>query len=76
MLLKQSGVKVIKSEAELIDPKTLFIKNTGEKLQADRIIIATGSRPRQLPMLNFDGERILSSDDLWNLKKFPNPLPS
>lgn len=74
MLLKQSGVKVIKSEAELIDPKTLLIKNTGEKLQADRIIIATGSRPRQLPMLNFDGERILSSDDLWNLKKIPQSI--
>ncbi|WP_353684831.1 dihydrolipoyl dehydrogenase [Thermodesulfovibrio sp. 3907-1M] len=74
MLLKQAGVKIIKSEAELVNPKTVFLKSTGEKLQADRIIIATGSRPRELPMLNFDGEKILSSDDLWKLKKIPESI--
>ncbi|GAB5046270.1 dihydrolipoyl dehydrogenase [Thermodesulfovibrio sp. TK110] len=74
MLLKQAGVKIIKSEAELINPKTVFLKSTGEKLQTDKIIIATGSRPRELPMLNFDGEKILSSDDLWKLKKIPESI--
>lgn len=74
MLLKQAGVKIIKSEAELINPKTVLLKSIGEKLQTDKIIIATGSRPRELPMLNFDGEKILSSDDLWKLKKIPESI--
>ncbi|MBC7189182.1 NAD(P)/FAD-dependent oxidoreductase, partial [Candidatus Aerophobetes bacterium] len=74
MLLKHSGVKIIKSEAELINPQTVFLKETSEKIQADRIIIATGSKPAKLPMLSFDGKKILSSDDLWNLKKIPESI--
>jgi len=74
MLLQHSGVKIIKAEAELINPKKVFLKNSKETIQADRIIIATGSRPRELPMLNFDGEKILSSDDLWNLKRIPESI--
>ncbi|PMP72665.1 MAG: dihydrolipoyl dehydrogenase [Thermodesulfovibrio aggregans] len=74
MLLKQTGVKIVQSEAELVNPKTVFLKNTQETIQADKIIIATGSRPRELPMLNFDGEKILSSDDLWMLKKIPKSI--
>lgn len=74
MLLKQSGVKVIKNDAELIAPKTVFLRNSSEKIDADRIIIATGSRPAELPMLDFDGDRILSSDDLWSMKKIPQSI--
>lgn len=74
MLLKQSGVKIIKSEAELINPQTVFLKELSEKIQADRIIIATGSKPAELPMLSFDGKKILSSDDLWELKSIPESI--
>lgn len=74
MLLKQAQVKIIKSEAELINPKTILLKETSEKIQTDKIIIATGSRPAELPMLSFDGKKILSSDDLWNLKKIPDSI--
>jgi dihydrolipoamide dehydrogenase len=73
-LLKERGVKIIHSEAELINPKKVFLKQNNEKIQSDRIIIATGSRPAQIPMLNFDGERILSSDDIWNLKSIPESI--
>ena len=74
ILLKERGVKIIHSEAELINPKKVFLKQNNEKIQSDRIIIATGSRPAQIPMLNFDGERILSSDDIWNLKSIPESI--
>ncbi len=74
MLLKQSGVKIIKDEAELINTKTVVLKNSFEKITADNIIIATGSRPAELPMLSFDGKQILSSDDLWNMKEVPKSI--
>ncbi len=74
MLLKQSGVKIIKDEAELINPKTVLLKNSSEKITADNIIIATGSRPAELPMLSFDGKQILSSDDLWSMKEIPKSI--
>jgi dihydrolipoamide dehydrogenase len=73
-ILKQSGVKIIKDEAELINPKTVLLKHTSEKILSDKIIIATGSRPAELPMLSFDGELIISSDDIWKMKEIPQSL--
>lgn len=73
-LLKESGIKIINDEAELLNPKTLILKKNKEKIQSDKIIIATGSRPAELPMLNFDGKFILSSDDLWNMKEIPKSI--
>lgn len=73
-LLKESGIKIINDEAELFNPKTLILKKSKEKIQADKIIIATGSRPAELPMLSFDGKFILSSDDLWNMKEIPKSI--
>ncbi len=45
----------------------------GEKrtLEAEHIIIATGSRPKSLPMLEIDGDRVWSSDDAV----FPEDAP-
>jgi len=74
MLLKESGVKIINAEAELINPKKVLIKQKNDTIESDRIIITTGSRPAQIPMLDFDGKRILSSDDLWNLKSIPESI--
>mgnify|MGYP000546805409 CR=1 FL=1 len=74
MLLNQTGVKIVRANAELIDPKTVFLSQTSEKIKADRLIIATGSRPAELPLLEFDGQRILSSNDLWNLKTIPESI--
>ncbi len=73
-LLKQSGVNIIKDDAYLISPKEVFLKNSSEKIISDKIIIATGSRPAELPILGFDGQRILSSDDLWNMREIPKSI--
>ena len=48
-------------------------KDGGKRtLTAKNIIIATGSRPRDLPILKFDGERVWSSDQAV----FPKSLPA
>ena len=57
--------------------KTLIVtKNNGETLEieADDFIIATGSHPRKHPLFEIDGERIISSDHVLNLKKFPREI--
>jgi dihydrolipoamide dehydrogenase len=46
-------------------------KDGKRTLAAKHIIIATGSRPRDLPILKFDGERVWSSDQAV----FPKSLP-
>ncbi|MCK5075282.1 MAG: FAD-dependent oxidoreductase, partial [Calditrichia bacterium] len=45
--------------------------STGEKLNGKNIMIATGSRPIEIPGFEFDGEKILSSDHALMLEKLP-----
>ncbi len=43
----------------------------GSDVAGDALIVATGSSPRGLPGLDFDGQRILSSDHLLELTAVP-----
>ena len=59
------------------DNKTLQVtKHSGEvvEIEADNFIIASGSHPRKHPLFEIDGERIISSDHVLNLKKFPREI--
>ncbi len=73
-LFKSWGISIIAGEASLRDPRTVVVRragDAGEVLQADRVIIATGSRPAELPMFPFDGRRILSSNHAVTLSELP-----
>ena len=67
LAVKNSGVEVIYAEASVIDEKTILAD--GKEYSADNIIVATGSKPRELKGLEFDGKFILSSDDVLKLDK-------
>jgi dihydrolipoamide dehydrogenase len=43
----------------------------GSAVTGDALIVATGSSPRGLPGLDFDGQRILSSDHVLELSEVP-----
>jgi dihydrolipoamide dehydrogenase len=43
----------------------------GTEIEGDALVLATGSYPRSLPGLNFDGTRILSSDHVLELTDVP-----
>jgi len=76
-LFKSWGVKLLEGRGRLIPGKKveLTLKN-GEiqELEADAIIIATGSRPAQIPVFPFDGEKIISSDEALSLQSVPKSL--
>lgn len=38
------------------------------------VLIATGSTPKSLPFIEFDHERILSSDDILSIESLPEHL--
>ena len=44
------------------------------QIRAKNTIIATGSRPRTLPNIDVDGERILTSDHILSLPEFPQSI--
>jgi dihydrolipoamide dehydrogenase len=57
-LLKKYGVTHIKGTATVDRPNRILVD--GNPIDAKHIIVATGARPRPLPGLPFDGERVMS----------------
>ncbi|GAB4405631.1 MAG: dihydrolipoyl dehydrogenase [Thermodesulfovibrionales bacterium] len=76
-LFKSWGVNLVEGKGILLSPERVEVEErNGARsiVEADRIIIATGSRPAQIPVFPFDGERILSSDDALNIKEIPKSM--
>ena len=71
-LMKQHGVVVLQGSARLLGQGRVALGE--DALGAERIILATGSRPKLLPGLKPDGQRILTSDQLLDLRELPSHL--
>lgn len=72
LAVKNSGVKIIHAEACVKDKNTVIAKD--EEYSVKNIILATGSKPKEIKGLEFDGEFILSSDDILNLEELPKSI--
>lgn len=66
------GVDVLRGCARILDPNTIDLGE--KKITAKFILIATGSKPIELKAIKFDGKKIISSDDILNLKEIPKSL--
>src|SRR5690606_29386263 len=44
------------------------------EISAEHFIVATGSRPRELPNIEIDGRSIITSDHIGTLDQFPRSL--
>jgi dihydrolipoamide dehydrogenase len=74
-LLKKAKVRTLSGAATIVDGKTAIARvDTGEvRIQAEHLVIATGSEPMELPALKFGGD-ILSSTDALALNEVPRSL--
>ena len=71
-LLKGRKVTVFDSRGEVTDAAAHIVRLAdGTEVQGDNLVIATGSYPRSLPGLDFDGTRVLSSDHVLDLTEVP-----
>jgi dihydrolipoyl dehydrogenase len=64
ILLKANGCEYRTGTAKLVSRNTVEVTDAAgvvTTIQADNIIIATGSRPIEIPGFKFDGERIVDS---------------
>ncbi len=71
------SLTLLKGWGKFSTDKTLIVtKDDGEKVEvkAKDFIIATGSHPRKHPTLETDGKRIINSDHILSLKKFPKQI--
>ena len=71
-LLERNGVEVLSGEA-CLEKGGISFEDQGERrfIAADKTILATGSKPANLPFLQADGERVLSSRQALSLRKVP-----
>jgi dihydrolipoamide dehydrogenase len=70
-------VQLIRGSARFLDPHTIEVQTRANEptiLKAASFVIATGSRPRALPDLPVDGQRILTSDHVMELPCFPRSM--
>jgi len=74
--LQRDGVRIVKGQARLDGPNRVIATTEGgeEAFDADIILVATGTTPRELPDAQCDGERILNWKQVYNLKEVPEKL--
>ena len=74
--LKSSGVNYIKGDGALAGGHQVMVRQGEDStlLKAGKVIIATGSIPKPIPMIPFDEHSIFHSDRLLDWKEAPSSL--
>ena len=74
-LLKKAKVRTLLGPAQIVDGKSAIVRaDTGEsRIEAEHLIIASGSEPALLPALPFGGD-VLSSTEALALTEVPEAL--
>ena len=78
-LMKKNKIDTVIGTAFFIDENNLKVSGDAttdaeRQLQADKFIIATGSKPTSLPFISLDKERIITSTEALSLHKIPKKL--
>jgi dihydrolipoamide dehydrogenase len=76
-LLKRAKVDVLMGTGKLTDRKTIAVAlNDGgeETVEAEKIIIATGSDPARPGFISFDSDRVMTSDEALQLDALPKSI--
>jgi len=72
ILMKNHGIAVHEGVGRFTSARDVVIEPSGETLKAKHIILATGARPRPLPGIAFDGERVINYRAALDLKQVPS----
>jgi len=75
-LLKAAGAELVRGWAKFDGPKTCTVENDGKsvKIEAENVIIATGSSHIDLPFMPCDEEFILSSTGALDMDSLPSSV--
>lgn len=66
------GIDFLEGKAQILSPEELSVNN--QIIKTKFTLIATGAKPAEFADLKFDGRKIISSDDILNLKEIPKSL--
>jgi len=68
-LIKSNRIQLIGSRATVTAPRHIAVES-GE-IEAEKIILATGSQPIEIPNIQFDGQTVISSKEALSLEQVP-----
>ena len=77
MLLESHRITVKRAQADLLRPNQIVLsysEGKEETVEADAIILAPGSKSKTLPHIAPDGDRIITSDEVLEIKKIPHEV--
>lgn len=74
--LVADGVRVVAGQARLDGPRRVIADTADgqQSFDADIVLLAAGTTPRELPDARTDGERILNWKQIYSLKEVPRKL--
>ncbi|HWF47391.1 MAG TPA: Si-specific NAD(P)(+) transhydrogenase [Bryobacteraceae bacterium] len=74
--LSRNGIEVLTGIASFKDPKTVIATNSRgtQTLEADTIVIATGTKPAASPKVPINATTIINSDQIMEMPNIPKQL--
>lgn len=75
-LMKKNKIEVIQGHGSFVSSTKIKVEGDKEtrEIEADKIIIATGSKPASLPNIAIDKDRIITSTEALSLKDLPKSM--
>ncbi|PCI28681.1 MAG: dihydrolipoyl dehydrogenase [SAR324 cluster bacterium] len=73
-LMKKNKIDVHQGHASFLDANTIAINGDEKKITTKHTLIATGSKPAELPNITLDKDRIISSTEALSLKEIPKKM--
>ncbi|MCH8330622.1 MAG: dihydrolipoyl dehydrogenase [Bacteroidetes bacterium] len=76
-LMNKNKIDVHQGLGSFVDKNTINVKPSSgkaKKIQTDRVIIATGSKPSTLPGIRIDKKRVITSTEALSLSAIPKNL--
>lgn len=76
VLMKKNGVKIFEGIGEILSPTKVKITNSEKEMEieTEKILIAFGSVPIELPFLPFDHKIVIDSTDALNIEDVPEKM--
>lgn len=71
-LLAAKKIRVVSGTAEFLDSRTIRIRETGERVTSDHILIATGSVPACPPIDGLESSGVWNSNDVLAMESVPS----
>jgi len=74
--LSRNGIEVVQGTAHFVDPHVIRVEGVqgDTSLEADRVILAVGTRPASSPKVPINGRTIINSDQVLDLPNLPRTL--